>query len=405
MLSMALVASLGTLALLLISGSSIYRVISSVSGAAILALVVTGLLLTTVAVIRRIRSGGPGQTAPFVVGVIAAYVASAYSVLLITGTVSSLLVSIAPMEFTRFRNNHAVAMAMRPWVVPADSSIDPVAAGAAVLRLAEVRSVPLAVDAPEWAEVARVARAPRVDLLDEWVSSPGADSVDVFDLPFITVTGLKSMAQANEARIDAALARGDRAGARRAAEELLSFGMRLIDGSRSMAHALAGATVVGIGREQLVRTLRASGDPEAARIEAAHTAALEQTLAPAKGERTFGGNAADRSREQMLRSVSEEGPPPLRWEMVRYLAVLPCTDTRTLVFGPDEVTRDVFALVRRDLAQSASDSALVLIAEETPVRSSRKAIADDATVMDRVIWTKARVLGNARIAGCVRGFI
>ena len=86
------------------------------------------------------------------------------------------------------------------------------------------------------------------------------------------------------------------------------------------------------------------------------------------------------------------------------LAILPCTNTRTLAFGPDAETREAIAGIREALARTASDSAMVTIAEETPERRGRRLVEPEPEFIEYAARLGGRLLGNPRLAGCVTGF-
>lgn len=458
-----LATSLGALLVLLVRGSSVLQVLTSLGGAAILALLGAAFLMTTAAVIRAVRLGRPEKTLPFIAGIIASYLATALSVLLLLATLGSAGFVPDALDFRAFKRNHAIASAMRPWVLPADSSIDPVEAGEGVLRLVVSRTervnplltlrpiVPLGATpwpgslgsalpddvfpkhrlggsvlapslidslprtlsaaerdflaavaaAPHWPIVAQVARAPRIDLFAATVELPIGEAVTLIDLPFVGSLPLKNLAQANAARIAFHLQRGDRSAARRAAEDLLSFGVRLMDDSRDMRDALMGITTVGIAREQLIRTLRVLRDPEAERIAATHLAALEASTQPVSGQRVFTRDMTEAVRERILGTVRDDGPSPLRWEMLNLLSILQCRNTREIVFGPDEDLREAFTILRTNLAQTASDSTLIALSEEMPERMARRGPWPTYRGIDRVAVVGARLTGHRRLIGCV----
>ena len=408
MLTIALAASLGTLAYLLLVGSSLYRAISSLGGGVILAMLATGIFLTTAAVVRRIRSGGAGKTGPFVAGVAVSYLASGISLLLLIGTVSSLLFSVlGDLEFSNAREKGRVAEAMRPWVLPVDSTIDAVEAGRAVARLIEVRpeTWQSAEAASHWPDVARVARAPHVDLLAGQMALPLPDSIDLFDLPFLSATSLRRMGEANGVRVDDALRRGDGAGARRAAQELVSFGIRLYDASRNEAQVLLGLTMTAMGRDQLTRALRALKDPDAERIATLADSMRQEAAAVLPFQRTYVRGDPAEVRASILAAARAPSAPSQRWEMLRMLAVIPCTDTRTLAFGADAETRDAIAAIRAELATTPSDSAVVTLAEETPARRGRRIVEQEPALIERVVRVVSMTVGTPRLAGCVTGFV
>ena len=467
MLPIALATSLGALAYLVFVGSSIAHLTSSVGGAIVPALLVTSILLTTASVIRRLRSSGSGKTGPFVTGVVVSVIATVYAVLLLAATRSSdLLASLAPLEFSDRTGNRARIEAMQAWALPADPQINALTAGEGALRLALPASpigrgrvalrpmVPLGTppwpgeggsplpaevfpnhrvggsglsaalidslprtltageraflqrvaEAPHWSVVGMVARAPHVDLLGAYIALPVPDDVDIFGLPIPPTTMLRGLGQANAARIAFHLQRGDRAAARLAAQELLSLGLRLADASR-FELGMSGISLARTAHEQLIRTLRATGDPEAERMVAARSEAptgspSSNTEQPGKAR-----DAVAQVGATLMHAVRDPLPPSLRWEALRLLGILPCANTRTLVFGADAETRETLAFARAELARNATDSLLVTLTEETPERRSRRGISPDAGFIEWVLQTKARVLGTSRIVGCMTGFI
>jgi hypothetical protein len=234
---------------------------------------------------------------------------------------------------------------------------------------------------------------------------PLPDSIDLFDLPFLSATSLRRMGEANGTRVDEALKRGDGAGARRAAQELVSFGIRLYDASRNEAQVLVGLTLAATGRDQLVRALRALKDPDGDRIAAIADSMRQPPASLLPFQRTYERGDPAEVRASILAAARAPSAPSQRWEMLRMLAVMPCTDTRTLAFGADAETRESIAAIRAELATTPSDSAVVTLAEETPARRGRRIVEQEPAFIERVVRVVSMTVGTPRLAGCVTGFV
>ena len=129
--------------------------------------------------------------------------------------------------------------------------------------------------------------------------------------------------------------------------------------------------------------------------------------ASALGDAVSGTNAAfagagtsdvAAARRAMVRLVIDSTQSrAVRYDMLRWLAISPCTNLRELVFGFAPDVEEAFSSARRTLARSASDSAYIHLVERTPERVQYYVDKGATLTAARIA---GRVLFNPRLAGC-----
>jgi len=112
--------------------------------------------------------------------------------------------------------------------------------------------------------------------------------------------------------------------------------------------------------------------------------------------------------EMRAKVLARAGAPTvsraIRFETLKQLSLLPCTNPRELLFGPSDDVRIALERARHDLARYPSELELVdLIARRTI--SSPGVVSDDWSASRFVIGTATLVgtaLNNPRLAACAR---
>ncbi len=267
---------------------------------------------------------------------------------------------------------------------------------------------------PAWDRYRVLARAPVADFLGGRLALPLPDDATGLDLPLSRFAATKGYGYANTARAAYYLAIGRRDSAELAAREGLNVGYRYMEDSNTLIDVLIGAVLVGVGRDNLVRVYRATGNREWARIQGRLDSALAArnrrferatsaaALAPSPDfadprviRREFIGLVGDRERVRGL-----------RMEALMILGMAPCTNVQELVFGPSDDILEAFAYAYRELARFPSDSALIDVFLDGPTRARRIGTSLRLGPGARLIIAAADVfgglLGSRRLPGCAR---
>ncbi len=251
-----------------------------------------------------------------------------------------------------------------------------------------------------------VARARAVDYLGARFVMPFPDSAAVERLPIPRFETTKLLINANLARAAYLLSIGRTADAERAIRELISFGLRLMDGTTLLETRL-GVLAVHTGREALIEFYTVVGRrPEAHALRAAYDslASVLQERDAATTTAALGSipTASDEEREMIRVVLDTTAVRGLRWSMAHALALAPCTDLRSLIFGPDAELRAVFADAKRSLARYQSEGAffdrMMHAASDGPGFRRREGVF--GPVLQDAARVTGTLLGNRRLPGC-----
>lgn len=305
-----------------------------------------------------------------------------------------------------------------PWTAVPDDGIDPGlrldalpgAPAASVIDSLQRRLTPVEYAWLEriaqyegWAQFRTVARARSIDRVGALFVLPFTPKATGYTLPIPRFAGTRAYGFANAARIRHHLESAEPDSAVLAAREGISFGMRLMLEARTPIEALIGAAIVVVGGEQLERTYRALGHSAADSIAAARAVVAARRDDRAENAMRTGTriNAAD-ERARWIRVIRDSTQlPALRWEAALLLSTSVCSNAREMLLGPSEEITQSLASAEAQLARSASDSSLLDLYRTTPERLGRLGDAvNGQALLIRLARSVGWLLGNERIGGC-----
>jgi hypothetical protein len=204
---------------------------------------------------------------------------------------------------------------------------------------------------------------------------------------------------------DAVLARADGrlAEAERKVREVIGVGSTFMQG-RMLIENLVGAVIVMQARDELVALYETSGRSAEARpiVKSLDPSQNFDPNEPGRRELT-----ADEQNQLITNTILDpKAPMGLRWEMaVHYAAFQPCTQLRSIVFGPDPEHYDRFGKARKALVRNAGDEALMTMAERTLDKTDRVRWKPES-LTSRALVPVARVVdaltGSNRMTACAR---
>lgn len=258
-----------------------------------------------------------------------------------------------------------------------------------------------------WSDFRLMATADAVDIIGGRFVLPFSADAMFYELPIPRMAPVKSIAYASGARSAMHLRRGHPDSAALAAREVIGFGLNMMDEARYLIETLMGAVIVSIGRDQLIRVYRITGNPEGQRI-AAETNALREFQAQRPSEVEVDYRRALDARGTLIAFMSDTAAPPgLRWESAAMAALLPCANAREVFFSntSSDLQRAARALLQSG-NQYPSDPALIELLLTAPQRQARRPRLDMAEGVVKAFVRSAEVvgtlLGNERIIGCAR---
>jgi len=269
----------------------------------------------------------------------------------------------------------------------------------------EMRYLQMVATAPAWADWDRIARAPNIDVLGTSVVIPMADGISAEQIPIPRFASTKELAYASASRAAYHLARNQRDSAEHALRTTISVGLVLSEHAITLIERLIGVVIVGIGRDAIIQLYDVTGNPAGKRLQAAVDSALRAREAREDAsidnlDAPLGRMTAPQARRRALAiAANPRVHRALRFEMLHVLGLSACTNLRELVFGPDEVVREVFAQARRELVRFPSDSMFLALVEEGPLRHAK---ARASSPIDRAFQLAGTVTANPRLAGCMR---
>ncbi len=259
------------------------------------------------------------------------------------------------------------------------------------------------VEYPGWAYVRTAARAPHIDLIGGLVELPLADSGTAFDLPFSPVSSLRGYARANAFRVRYYLETNQRDSAVYAAREILSLGLGMAREARLTIDLLIGVSIAQEARSQLERTYGVLRDAQRdtllrlSRDGAMRAAEMRTDASPSSVY-----DASRLTADWRSAVVSADRMRVVRWESAMLLGFSSCTNARGVLRGPDAETRAAFDTFMTAEARWASDSAVLQLIRDTPLRRPASASEADDPIAYRVARAVGTVLGTPYIAGCMR---
>ena len=213
---------------------------------------------------------------------------------------------------------------------------------------------------PAHAEVARLARAPALDITSERWSLPLPSNITMAELSMPAIGGLREAGYAQLARAAVQAAEGRVAAADTTLRQLLTVGLLMADESPTVIDNLVGLGLVELAGDALVDLYRSTGygdgDALAWGLESAARAA-ERARAPAVRNLAATLQAMP---EQTLDDAFLRG---VRWDYVGLLNTLgPCVNLRRVVFGPDAEYRAWLDRVEDELVRYPAEAELFEVA-------------------------------------------
>lgn len=343
------------------------------------------------------------------------------------------------------------AQPSRPFVVPKDASVDPLAAGRALASLnddrrsdsytyatvdkfkhpwaltpipdglrptggaswhgpnsqtviatvargvsaEDVAYLRMIAEAPLWQAWDLVARAPAVDVLGGRFVLPFGDRARSYDLPILRFAGTKELAYASVSRAAYYLAIGKPAEAEAVLRRTISLGFVLIDNSATTFDALIGRVIVEIGRGALQDLYRVTNDPRLKDVVAAGQ------RAPINGLRRDKLTVNELLELALAEAENTSLPRAVRLQALNTLSYRVCSSPRALIFGPPAEVRDAFAQASRDFARFPSEKEWLALVLESPSKTLPQnatpnmfggRVSDGASAIASVIFQNPRML-------------
>jgi tRNA A-37 threonylcarbamoyl transferase component Bud32 len=211
---------------------------------------------------------------------------------------------------------------------------------------------------PGAAEFSTIARARSMDILSARYGIPLAGDAPMFAtrLPSPQNAKLLSLAHAHAARAILDLAAGNPARAEQQLREIIGAGFTLMDASDPAMNDV-GVDVLVVGREALHAFYLATG-----RTAAAQALLREPNALPDRRilQADVGSARGDAALRFVIDTTLLRG---VRWQALRSLATMPCSDLHQVMFGIDDTQRQRLAEARRALVRNAGDNAVFAVWE------------------------------------------
>lgn len=213
---------------------------------------------------------------------------------------------------------------------------------------------------PAQAEMARLARAGRLDITGVRWSLPLPSNVTMAELSMPRMSTVREAGYAHLARAAVQAARGNTAAADTTIREVLSVGLLMADESPTVLDNLIGLVLVEMSGDALEALYRNTGDARSASL-AWGLAAARRSVERARA--TAVHDVAARLQvmpENVLDTAFLRG---VRWEYAGLLTTVgPCLNLQRVVFGPDAAYRSWLADVERELVRYPAEAELFAVA-------------------------------------------
>lgn len=255
---------------------------------------------------------------------------------------------------------------------------------------------------PGFRHLSTVARAPEVNVVGGRYRFPLPDTLPVTDLPMSGLRSTGDAAHAAAARAALALHWGDVDRAERVLREALTMGLQLAEHSPFPRDVSAGVHAAGTAREYLARLYETTGRRgRARRLRAAIDEGAQGSATPPGGDAPSSlARLRSRAAETALDSSVHR---PVRWDRLTLLAVLPCTSTREILFGPKADFVRTFDDAAEQLARWPEEEQLIARMESSLTAAAFSGTGDHAPPtahLGRVTgWFLSPLFGR-RLRGC-----
>ena len=254
-------------------------------------------------------------------------------------------------------------------------------------------------EAPIWHEFDIVARAPGVDVLGGQLRLPFDPDALPEMRPLPSFRDSKELAYAAVSRAAYYMSIGQPREAEQVLRSIISFGFAFTDNGTTTIDEMIGTVIVGIGRNALQRFYLLAHDPRAglAALEAPHLQEVVRSRAAAV--RTMD---TEQVRRQLLAELADPTVPrPERFEAVRALSLMQCSNVRGLLFGQNGEVQGALDRARRELARYPSERSLIDLDTRVP---SVGVVSAAAGPFQSLLVSPAAVAGtvlhNPRMAAC-----
>ncbi|HEX6598253.1 MAG TPA: hypothetical protein VF034_02955 [Gemmatimonadaceae bacterium] len=254
-------------------------------------------------------------------------------------------------------------------------------------------------EAPIWREFDLVARAPQVDVIGGQLRLPfDADALPEMR-PLPSFRDSKELAYAAVSRAAYYMSIGQPRQAEQVLRSIISFGFAFTDNGTTTMDELMGTVIVGIGRNALQRFYVLQHDPRATAPELAMPEVGDLVRARAGASHA---NGTQELRRQLLAELADPTVPrPERFEAVRALSLMQCSNVRGLLFGQDGEVRGALGRARSELARYPSERALIDLDTRVPsVARVSVATGPFQSLLVSPAAVAGAVLHNPRMAAC-----
>lgn len=251
--------------------------------------------------------------------------------------------------------------------------------------------------APQWRVWDLLARAPSVDIVGARFETPFAAEAHVYYMPILKFGATKEYAYAAVTRAAWHISEGRSDSAEAILRAIVSNGFALRDNATFAIDQLIGNSIIGIGRDALIRFYALTGDPRGPAIEAEVARASARPI-PAEIHTNV--------RDYKLRVVAIEEAIRARslgrgiqMEMLSQRAQATCGDARELVLGQRASTRDVFDRARQELARYPAERATIDLIQRS-MEYPEIGWVDSREPAIKGLEFLGRIYFNPRLASC-----
>ncbi len=254
-------------------------------------------------------------------------------------------------------------------------------------------------EAPVWEKFDLVARAPAVDMVGGQLQLPFGPNALPEQRPLPSYRGSRDLAYAAVSRAAYYMSIGEPGKAEEVLRSTISFGLAFIDNGTTTMDEIIGTVIVGVGRDALRRFYLIEHDPQDR---------WKYLAPPPKG--TFHSSRAslvdrmtpDEVRRQLVAMLTDRAMTrPERFEAVRELTRLQCTNTRGMLFGQRDDVREAIERASGSFARYPSEKALVEL--ETRLPSAAQVSTKMGPVQSLLVspaMVAGAVLHNPRMGAC-----
>ena len=256
-------------------------------------------------------------------------------------------------------------------------------------------------EAPVWKNFDKVGAAQSMDLVGGQYQVPfRADAFSPL-MPFAKFSYTKELAYAGVARAAYYVALGQPEQAEAALRSVVSFGFAMIDNGSFAIDGLIGKVIVGIGQNGFEQFAMYGGE---------FPAGYNRTPLPNIRNTNYGDPrgvlmTADEIREQLLKDIYDPTMPrTIRLEQLNQLSFSSCHNISEMWSGPNQETRDAFAMAAATLARYPSEKAqLAMMLDATnrvPDTIFSHAIGRNLVVGAATV--ASTITNNPRLATCTK---